>query len=108
VYPFGWWTWTDETTQEYNSTTGQLTKVTYKSGASTYDANYYYDSAARLTKMTDWIDGTDGLRYAYDSNGRLTQLTDYGNRDWPNHDWRNRGCLGEIAAVSVKPSVCQR
>ena len=29
--------------------------------------------------MTDWIDGTDGLRYAYDSNGRLTQITDYGD-----------------------------
>jgi len=77
VWPVGFWTWTDETTQEYNSTTGQLTKVTYDSGASTYDANYYYDSAARLTKLTDWIDGTDGLRYAYDSSGRLTQLTDY-------------------------------
>ena len=30
-----------------------------------------------LTKLTDWIDGTDGLRYAYDDVGRLTTLTDY-------------------------------
>ena len=37
----------------------------------------YDDGAARLVKLTDWIDGTDGLRYAYDDVGRLTTLTDY-------------------------------
>jgi RHS repeat-associated protein len=38
---------------------------------------YAYDASRRLTKLTDWIDGTDGLRYAYNDAGRLTTLTDY-------------------------------
>ena len=41
------------------------------------DANYSFDGNARLTKLTDWIDGTDGLRYGYDDAGRLTSITDY-------------------------------
>ena len=65
----------DPTAYTYNSTTGQVTAVEY--GSSTYTANYTYDGAGRLTKLTDWIDGTDGLRYAYDNVGRLTTLTDY-------------------------------
>jgi YD repeat-containing protein len=32
---------------------------------------------ARVTKITNWIDGTNGLRYGYDDAGRLTSITDY-------------------------------
>jgi YD repeat-containing protein len=54
-----------------------MTKVTYTAGANTFDANYFYDSLARVVKITDWIDGTNGLRYGYDDGGRLTSITDY-------------------------------
>jgi hypothetical protein len=43
-----------------------MTKVTYTSGANTYDANYYYYGLARVTKITDWSDATNGLRYGHD------------------------------------------
>jgi YD repeat-containing protein len=38
---------------------------------------YHFDVGGRLTKLTDWIDDTDGIRYAYDNANRLTQLTEY-------------------------------
>jgi len=38
VWPIWYWVWTDETTQAYDSGTGELTQATYKAGASTYDA----------------------------------------------------------------------
>ncbi|MCC6695244.1 MAG: RHS repeat protein [Candidatus Hydrogenedentes bacterium] len=56
----------DPTEYFFSATTGLMTEVTYTSGANTYDANYYYDGLARVTKITDWIDGTNGLRYGYD------------------------------------------
>jgi RHS repeat-associated protein len=68
---------TDPTQLYFDGTTGRMTKVGYTSGGSTSYANYYSDADGRLTKLTDWIDGTDGLRYAYDAGGRLTTLTDY-------------------------------
>jgi YD repeat-containing protein len=67
----------DPTEYFFHGTTGQMTKMRYTAGGTTSDAVYAYDAAARLTKLTDWIDGTDGLRYAYDAAGRLTTLTDY-------------------------------
>lgn len=69
----------DPTEYFFSATTGLMTKVTYTSGANTYDANYYYDGLARVTKITDWIDTTNGLRYGYDDGGRLTSITDYDN-----------------------------
>jgi len=67
----------DPTTHLFDNVTGMLTKVQYSS--SSYEANYHYDGEARVTKITDWLDGTNGLRYAYDNVGRITQLTDYDN-----------------------------
>jgi RHS repeat-associated protein len=67
----------DPTELFFSGNTGLLTKIAYTSGGSTSYANYYYDGRRALTKLTDWIDGTDGLRYAYDPGGRLTTLTDY-------------------------------
>jgi RHS repeat-associated protein len=57
--------------------TGLLTRISYSSGGSSSDVFYAYDGLRRVTKLTDWIDGTDGLRYAYDEAGRLSVLTDY-------------------------------
>lgn len=54
-----------------------MTKTRYNSGQNSYDADYYRDGVGRVTKLTDWIDGTDGIRYAYDTEGRLTTVTDY-------------------------------
>jgi RHS repeat-associated protein len=69
----------DPTEYFFHGTTGLMTKVRYTADGNTSDAVYAYDAAARLTKLTDWIDGTDGLRYAYNDAGRLTKLTDYDN-----------------------------
>jgi len=63
---------------EHNSTTGQMTRTRYYQGSTDYNAYYHYDSVTgRLTKLTDWIDGTDGLRYEHDALGRLTKLINY-------------------------------
>jgi YD repeat-containing protein len=42
-----------------------------------HSANYYYDDAARVVKLTDWIDGTNGIQYEYDDLGRLETVRDY-------------------------------
>ncbi|GMW03109.1 MAG: hypothetical protein AMXMBFR84_42450 [Candidatus Hydrogenedentota bacterium] len=68
---------TDPTEYFFHGTTGLMTKTAYTSGGNTYEAVYAYDGAARLTKLADWIDDTNGLQYAYDNAGRLTRLTDY-------------------------------
>ena len=60
---------TDPTESFYHGTTGQLTKVRYTAGAGTNDAVYAYNGNGQLTKLTDWIDGTNGLQYAYDTAG---------------------------------------
>lgn len=67
----------DPTEYAYSSTTGLMTAVSFTAGANVDTANYYYDSGARLTKLTDWIDAVDGLRYGYDDADRLTRITDY-------------------------------
>lgn len=67
----------DPTEVFYSGATGLMTKVSYTAGGNTSEAKYHYDGRAQLTKLTDWIDGTDGLRYAHDAGGRLTTLTDY-------------------------------
>jgi len=61
----------------YSASTGLLTKVRY---GGSYDVNYTYDGNGRITKTTDWIDGTDGMRLAFDNAGRITTITDYGDR----------------------------
>src|SRR5690606_34427675 len=67
----------DRTVYTYNGTTGLLSQVTYHSGGSSHSANYYYDDAARVVKLTDWIDGTNGIQYEYDALGRLDTVRDY-------------------------------
>ena len=47
----------------------------------TYHVDYTYDGNGRITKTTDWIDGTDGIRFAFDNAGRLTTITDYDDRN---------------------------
>lgn len=37
------------------------------------------DDRAQLTKLTDWLDGVNGLRYSYDDAGRISTITDYDN-----------------------------
>jgi RHS repeat-associated protein len=69
----------DPTEYSYSTTTGLMTAVSYTAGANVDTANYYYDSGARLTKLSDWIDPTNGLRYAFDDADRLTKITDYDN-----------------------------
>src|SRR5690606_2023930 len=64
----------DPTEYVFANDTGLMTKVTYTAGMATSDAFYYYDRAAQLTTLTDWI---DSLHYGYDAAGRLTRLTDY-------------------------------
>ena len=61
----------------YSASTGLLTKVRY---GGSYDVNYTYDGNGRITKTTDWIDGTDGMRLAFDNAGRITTITDYDDR----------------------------
>jgi len=68
---------TDPTEYTFNGVTGLLTKTRFTSGATTSDVVFGYDSTARVTKLTDWIDNVDGIRYAYDLAGRLTKITDY-------------------------------
>jgi RHS repeat-associated protein len=72
---------TDPTEYFYSGTTGLLTKVRYNVGATDYDANYYYDGNARLTKLVDWIDENSSLRYTYDPGGRLISMMDYDHTD---------------------------
>jgi RHS repeat-associated protein len=67
----------DPTKHYFDNITGQLSKVEFVS--SVHAVNYWYDGEARLTQITDWLDGTDGLRYEYDDVGRLTTLKDYDN-----------------------------
>ena len=73
---------TDPVEYFYDGTTGLMTKVRYWTGSTSYDADYTYDGLARSTKLTDWMESAtpkNGLRYAYDTAGRLTTLTDYDN-----------------------------
>ena len=64
-------------TQTWYNTDGSnlVSKVRYtSSGGTNHDASYFYDSARRLTSLTDWL-GT--LSYRYDNLNRLTTITDY-------------------------------
>ncbi|MCP4640895.1 MAG: RHS repeat protein [bacterium] len=61
----------------YDAATSACTKVRYNVGDDDYDAVYEYDQVMRVTKMTDWIDPTYGIRYAYDDANRLSTITDY-------------------------------
>ncbi|MBI4556874.1 MAG: RHS repeat protein [Candidatus Hydrogenedentes bacterium] len=67
----------DPTEYFYSGSTCQMTKVRYTAEGNTYDGNYAYNSSGRLTKLTDWIDATNGLQYAYNTSGKLTKITDY-------------------------------
>lgn len=47
-----------------------MTKVRYTPDTTSFDGSYFYESLARVTKIADWIDGTNELRYGYDDGGR--------------------------------------
>jgi RHS repeat-associated protein len=69
---------TDPTEYFYDGSTGRMTRAQYTSGVNTYNAYYHHHpTSGRLTKLTDWIDGTNGIRYTYDDAGRLSTITDY-------------------------------
>ncbi len=55
----------DPTEYVYSGTSGKLTQVKYTAGSNVDTANYTYDGDGQLTKLADWIDGTNGLQYDY-------------------------------------------
>jgi len=64
----------------YDGATGLMTSATFTNGANVDTVHFYYDGAARKTKVSDWT-GTNGLEYAYDAGGRVTLVTDHNNSD---------------------------
>jgi YD repeat-containing protein len=69
---------TDPVQNFYDDDSGLMTKTGYTAGGSTVYANYFIDADGEVTKVTDWTpDGANGLRSTFDSAGRLSKLTEY-------------------------------
>jgi len=67
-----------------------------------------YDYLARVTKIKDWINSTNGIQYAYDNANRLTKVTDYDGTEAVTYAYDDAGRVstmtdthGGVSAVTA-------